>query len=124
MIRYSPKLLLTLVFALLQCVAPLVHAHVDGKHSGILPPFLSAQSLSEHESINSASSVETHESPAITIAHEFQRNNQFTLAQPVQANIFNIPCLSDVKHQALAAPFIFVLSPYSKSLPQAPPALS
>lgn len=124
MMRHFPRILLALIFALLQCVAPLVHAHVDGQHSGILPPSLSAQSHSENESINSASSIEEYESPAISLAHEFQRDHQCAIAQPAQANIFNIPSLSDVKHLAVAAPAIFVLSPYNKSHPQAPPALS
>jgi hypothetical protein len=124
MMKYLSKLLLTFVFALLQCVAPLAHAHVDGQHSGILPPSLSAQSHAEHMSINSTSTVKEYESPAITLSHEFQRDHQCAIAQPAQANIFNILSLSDEKHLTVATPAIFVLSPYKKSHPQAPPALS
>ena len=122
--RYLTKLLLTLVFALLQCVAPLVHAHVDGQHSGILPPSPYAQPHSHHESTSPTSSIEKYESPAITLSHEFQRDHQCAIPQPEQAAIFNIPSLRDIKLLDVAAPAIFVLSPYNKSHPQAPPALS
>jgi len=114
-----PRILLALIFALLQCVAPLVHAHIDGQHSGILPPSFSAQ----HHPDNSTGSIEEYESPAITLAHEFQRDHQCAIAQPAQTSIFNIPGLSEVKLLAVTAPAIFVLSPYHKSHPQAPPAL-
>lgn len=121
--NYFAKILLTLVFALLQCVAPLVHAHVDGQQSGILPPLFSVQSHLEHASINSTSNVTNSESPAITLAHEFQRDHQCAITQPAQKNIFKIPS-RDIKHLAVAVPAIFVLSPYNNSLPQGPPVLS
>jgi hypothetical protein len=123
MTKYLPRILLTLIFALLQCVAPLVHAHVDGQLSGMLPPTLSAQHHSDHESIKSDCAVEEYESPAISIQHEFQRDNHCVIAQPAQTNIFQLPRTADVKYLAVAPPSIIVLSPYKKSHPQAPPVL-
>jgi hypothetical protein len=61
------------VFALLQCIAPFVHAHVDGQtdaslHGYNIPHHLSDRSISQ-------SRVETHESQAIVISDEYQRDD-------------------------------------------------
>lgn len=121
--NYFSRILPVLIFALLQCVAPLVHAHVDGQLSGILPPSLTAQYHTEPESAGAICSIEEYESPAISIPHEYQRDDFFAIAPPLPANILSLPRLTAVKHASPVAPAIVVLSPYDKSHPQAPPVL-
>lgn len=108
--KRNPLNILTLfVFALLQCVAPLVHAHVDGQadtsiHAYSIPHHLSDRNVSQCH-------AESHESQAIAISDEYQRDNALaiivdsvTLVHPearcatLQAiAAFNAPCaLSDV----------------------------
>ena len=111
--------LLVLTFALLQCVAPLVHAHVDGQHSGVLPPSLESH---HHSQEQAECVVEADESPAIGL-HEYQRNDQPVLAHSATAITFNIHPVVVVKLSPQSPPPAIVLAPYSKSHPQAPPAL-
>lgn len=115
--------LLAFIFVLLQCAAPLVHAHVNGEQEGVLPLGLGSQHfLLDHlEAIGGI--VENDESPAIDLSHEFQRNDHPALPRPVYLNLF-------IVNLDVAARFNFTIpapknffSPYSKSHPQAPPAL-
>jgi hypothetical protein len=61
------------LFALTQCIAPLVHAHVNGieantaLHTHDIPRISSASGLA-------CSHFESEESQAISIAHEYQRD--------------------------------------------------
>jgi hypothetical protein len=122
--RFYLKLIFSFVFAILQCVEPLEHAHIDGKNSGLLPPSLYSQHQIQSDSnlTDSAKSIEEFESPAITLDHEFQRNYQCAIAaQP--ANLYK-SCQRQVIQFAVDSYAIFVPSPYNKFLPQAPPALS
>ena len=122
--RYHSRILLTLIFALLQCVAPLVHAHVDGQLSGILPPSLEIQYLPDHTSVKASDSIVKHESPAITISDEFKTDSQRAVARPSLENILNIPRIADAKYRLAAVAAIIVVSSYYKPHPQAPPALT
>jgi hypothetical protein len=122
--RYFPKYLLALIFTLLQCVAPLVHAHVSGNQSGVLPPSLTVQQqLSDHLIIKSADSIEENESPAIIIPHEYKQHNQSSIPRSQQTGILDLLCLTDITIQTASDQPVMVLSPYNKSHPQAPPEL-
>lgn len=121
--RRKPLHILTLfVFALLQCIAPLVHAHVDGQtgtsiHAYNIPHHLSDRSVSQCH-------VEAHESQAIAISDEYQRDNTLAVivdsVPPVRPETrcrtletiatFNAPC----------APSDIHLTPQ----PHAPPQLN
>jgi hypothetical protein len=122
MMKRPTHTLLALIFALLQCAAPLVHAHVDGQHSGLLPPSLETQSLSE-QFAQVDCSIEADESPAITIPHEFQRDDQPALVNHAASKTFDLLPACQTILVSSTAPPVSVFSPYSKSHPQAPPAL-
>jgi hypothetical protein len=122
--RYVSKFLLTFIFALLQCVAPLVHAHVSGVQSGILPPsFAVHHHLENDDALKSADTFEENESPAITIPHEFQRNNQSAIPQPGQTGIIDSPNFFSIKLQSTLVRPVVTSFPYCKPHPQAPPTL-
>jgi hypothetical protein len=122
--RYFPKCLLTLIFTLLQCALPLVHAHVNGIQSGMLPPSLNVQQQqSNHDILKSANFIEENESPAITIPHEFQRNNPCSIPQPQLGIILELPRLFAITLKPTEVQPIIVSSPYNKPHTQAPPGL-
>ena len=115
-----------LLFTLIQCVAPLVHAHVDGIQSSAtfhahgIPHYqyqISAQELSR-------SHVESYESAAISIPHEIQRDNTiaildiaFTLSHPSSPQQAKVsPYSHDSQHISTCA--------YRKPPTQAPPQFS
>jgi hypothetical protein len=79
--------------------------------------------LSDHDILKSANSIEENESPAITIPHEFQRNNPSSIPQPQQAGILDLPCLFDISPLTTVEQPIIVSSQYNKPHPQAPPVL-
>jgi hypothetical protein len=120
MLKRPLHTLLALTFALLQCAAPLVHAHVNGQHSGLLPPSLETQ---HHTQVLTDCVIEEDESAAITIPHEFQRDEQPVLPPTNATKDFDALPTGVVRliKVSVAPPAVF--SPYSKSHPQAPPAL-
>jgi hypothetical protein len=123
--RYVSKFLLTFIFALLQCVTPLVHAHVSGIQSGILPPSLAVHyHLEKDDGLKSADTFEENESPAITVPHEFQRNNQSAIPQPWQNGIIDLPNFTIIKLQSTLVQSVVTSFPYCKPHPQAPPTLT
>jgi hypothetical protein len=62
---------MVLLFALLQCVAPLVHAHIDGNNEHTSSAQTAPQA--HNYSIELNSYIEESESAAISLANEFQR---------------------------------------------------
>lgn len=80
-------ILMILLFALLQSVAPLVHAHVDGHnfHANSVQTALQTN----NQSIQFCSSAEEFESPAISLDNEIQREVNDTLAD----NLAPLPLL-------------------------------
>lgn len=124
MLKHSIHTLLVVVFALLQCAAPLVHAHVNGQHTGLIPPALTAPHLIGNELTQTDYVIETDESPAISLANEFQRNNHPAIPQPSWSYTTDTPPVAVVKFLPVTPPSVSFFSTYSKSLPQAPPALS
>jgi hypothetical protein len=123
MLRHWAKLLLTLTFALLQCVAPLVHAHVDGNQTGVLPPYFSTQTHSSLDLLKSDGLIEEYESPAITVQDEFQRDKVFSLDQHVKLKIFVFPEVTAINIDCTVEHFFFSIAPYSTPPTQAPPVL-
>jgi hypothetical protein len=119
----SFHILALLSFALIQCVAPLVHAHVDGIQSNAafhahgIPHYqhlISTQELSR-------SHVESYESAAISIPHEIQRDNSlaiidnaFTFSHPSSPQLTTVtPASHSSQHISTYA--------YQKPPTQAPP---
>lgn len=120
MVKRPLHLLLAITFTLLQCAAPLVHAHVNGQLSGLLPPALETQ---HQPTVQNDCVIEEDESPAITIPHEYQRDEQPVLSHSTPALLFVALPLSHIQ-PALASPHSVAVAPhYPKSRPQAPPAL-
>jgi hypothetical protein len=123
MLKHPLHTLLLLIFALLQCAAPLVHAHVNGEHTGIIPPALAAPHVQD-ELTQTDCAIETDESPAISLSTELQRNNVPALPQPSWTYTAETRAASTVKFRTPSPHPASFFSPYSKSHPQAPPALS
>ena len=123
MMKRSLHILLALTFALLQCAAPLVHAHVNGENSGLLPPPLETQHHLSDLLAQANCVIEAAESLAISLAPEFQRNDHPAIPQSSSANIPNSLQVVVVKFHPSPAPSGIFFSPYSKSLSQAPPRL-
>lgn len=118
MMKRPLRILLLLAFALLQCAAPLVHAHVDGQLSGLLPPSLETQ---HHPQMQADCAIEENESPAITLPNELQRDDQPSLTQPHTTQSFDILPVATAKLAPAINDPDAVFSPYRKSHPQAPP---
>lgn len=115
--------LLAFMFVLLQCTAPLVHAHVNGEQEGMLSPGLGAQHFLLEPLEASGCIVENGGSPAIDLSHAFQNNGHFALPRPVYTHWFSVNLDVAVRFTSTTpAPKNF-FPPYSKSHPQAPPAL-
>lgn len=123
MLKRPLHALLVLVFALLQCVAPLVHAHVDGQNSGLIPPAFSLQSPADEQLALTDCVMEASESAAIGLAHKLPRNEQAALPQPIFRATLDVPPATVAEFNSLSATRILFFTPYSKSLSQAPPTL-
>ncbi len=120
MLKRPLHLLLVITFTLLQCAAPLVHAHVNGQLSGLLPPALETQ---HPAAIQNDCVIEEDESPAITIPHEYQRDEQPVLTNSAPALLFVALPLRHIL-SARTLPRSVDLPPhYPQFQPQAPPAL-
>jgi hypothetical protein len=124
MLRHTLHTLLALTFTLLQCAAPLVHAHVDGQLSGLLPPTFETQHHTTEQFVHTHDALEENESAAITLPHEFQRDNQPVLDHPAAIHIPGIPPALGIQIVAAATASPNIQPRYNKSHPQAPPALS
>lgn len=123
MIRRPFHTLLIFAFALLQCVAPLVHAHVDGQQSGILPPTLTAQPQASDNLALAGCVIEVNESTAIGLQSEWQRDEQPAITQPSWINTFSARPVATAQFLSPAAlPHRAPLT-YHTPQPQAPPAL-
>lgn len=120
MVKRPLRLLLAITFTLLQCAAPLVHAHVNGQLSGLLPPALEAQ---HQQTILNDCVIEEDESPAITIPHEYQRDEQPELTNSAPALLFVTLPLRHIQTARTLTQSVALPPHYPKSRPQAPPAL-
>lgn len=122
MMKHPLNCLLMLLFALLQCAAPLVHAHVNGQHDGdISPPALKTHHYAQTSNAHADCTVGQDESAAISLPHELQRDEQPSLPQ---ATVAGVPTPRPVAILALPREHrmdVACFAPYRKSLPQAPP---
>lgn len=110
-----------LLFALTQFVAPFAHAHVNGMqdsasiHTGDTPHHLSVNALSQCH-------AESHESPAIEIQQEYQRDDATTIpALPVSA-VHPLAANGKTQKSNGYDPLHSIALPYHRPHPQAPPA--
>ena len=121
---------LLLLFVLLQCVAPLAHAHINDEHGeydgqGVHIDMVDAPWLNDHghESDSTHLSVDEHHSAVVSMQPEY-RSGELTAAQPVYANIKCPTVLC--KHIALRFVNLFQqslpLPLYQHPPGQAPPA--
>jgi hypothetical protein len=111
--------LLTLIFAFLQCVSPLVHAHAEGEQSGLLHIATAASVLADGQD-----GLSTDSSAIISLSDDIHRHAQLALPLaplsplPVQPTVepkHGLPYLSVIRIQRAAC---------CTPPPQAPPALS
>jgi hypothetical protein len=111
--------LLTLIFAFLQCMSPLVHAHTEGEQSGMLhvTAAVSAQ-LEEMDGLT------TDDAAIVSLTDDIHRYVQLALPpapllplpmQPLVVPTNDLPYLSVIRIQRAAC---------CTPPPQAPPALS
>lgn len=120
-IRY----LLLLLFALLQCVAPLAHAHVNGNNAAqnVHLAIIDSAALAVHDSDATHFAAERHPSAVVCMPPEY-RCGDLAAAQPVHAHK---QCPSVLcEHIALRFVNLYQqslpLPPYQHPRSQAPPA--
>lgn len=117
---------LLLLFALLQCVAPLAHAHVNGNNAGqnAHVAVFDSSWLSSHEFDTAQSSVEQHHSAVVCMPPEYRYSDLTTVQPPVIATD-NIQ-LKGGEHTTLPITYYsqqnLPLSPCQHPCSQAPPA--
>ncbi len=115
-------LLLLIIFALLQSVAPLVHAHVEGGGAGIHAPGLEAP----HHILNvqqaNQNVIEVAESAAISMADQLQRDDSVVFFPAVEVTqTVNVAPLVVIKISLPVVVRATVTPSYQKPHPQAPP---
>ena len=110
-----------LLFALTQFVAPFAHAHVNGMqgsasiHTGDTPHHLSVYALSQCH-------AESHESPAIEVQQEYQRDDAAAIpAIPVSA-VHPLAANGKTRESNGYDPLHSIAPPYHRPHSQAPPA--
>jgi hypothetical protein len=115
--------LLIALFTLLQSIAPLAHAHINGQHDGIDPPKFSSPYQHNEIIVHAEGGIEGEASPTIGLSNEFQRDNHAAIPHASLALIFESHFTTVTK---LLRPITSATSlppPYSKALSQAPPHL-
>ena len=124
------RLKLLLLFALLQCVAPLAHAHVNGHHAdqnlhfdSVDSRWMSAHDFAAGQHESTKLSSEQHHSAVVSMPPEY-RYSDMIIAQPLINNDQSLLLLSEytVLLRASADLQTFPLSPYQHPCSQAPPA--
>ncbi|HQS59816.1 MAG TPA: hypothetical protein PLU16_15300 [Gallionellaceae bacterium] len=120
------RYLLLMLFVLLQCVAPLVHAHVHGENVGQNVHFdtIDTSWLSDHhhEPGTTQLSAEEHHHAVVTMPLGY-RLSALVIDQPVVASQYDMPVLSE--HGAVLSVVsyqqIFPYTPHQHPFSQAPP---
>lgn len=125
-LNHTIRLLLLMLFVLLQCVAPLAHAHVNGDNADQSMHFDDIDSLwsgdHHHESATTQFSAEEHHSAVVRMPPEY-RSSAVVIAQPVLTSRhcmampgeFDLLVFDDFYQQTLSS------SPYQHPFSQAPP---
>ncbi len=123
------RLQLLMLFALLQCVAPLAHAHVNGQHTDheVHLELGHAHWFNDHHGATSTATTHLsaggHDSAVVCMPTAY-RFNTHAAAQLVVVNLQSIPLLCE----AGALPLLITerqvlpLLPYQHPFSQAPPA--
>jgi len=118
------RLQLLLLFALLQCVAPVAHAHVNGHHADqhVHLAYIDHLDLSDHESGLSHLSVEAGHSSVVSMPPEYRYADP-VIAQAVAVDEHLFALREHIAH-AFAPPGrqALPLPPYQHPCSQAPPA--
>lgn len=124
-----PRLLLLMLFVLLQCVAPLAHAHVNNGHGDNTAQHVHFDSIDSswlsdhhHEADATQLSAEGHHSAVVCLPPEC-RSGSLLIEQPVLASRhdqimpgeYSAVVFGTVYRHGLASP------PYQHPLSQAPP---
>ncbi len=119
------RLSLLMLFALLQCVAPLAHAHVNGHHADhtLHVELSDASSHDDHDAVSTHLTDEGHHSAFVSMPPAYRFNVQIgaqaalvitkPVAPPCEPSALPLPV---VERQEI--PFLPYLHPFS----QAPPA--
>jgi hypothetical protein len=110
------------LFALTQCIAPFAHAHVDGVQGGHASIHVSDLPHAQVQPELAHCHIESHESQAVSLQQEFQRDDTtFSPAVAVSA-IHPLPrCLAPAASDVCAHPRPGLIA-YHLPHPQAPPA--
>lgn len=124
--KKSSHIFALLLFALIQCFAPLVHAHVDGIQA--TAPSFHAHDIPRHIATQHSSTVElsqyhleSYESQAITIPHEHSRDNTPFVAYLLPASTHPSPPRITIGTVEPYAPSRSCASPFRRPHTQAPP---
>lgn len=127
----SIRLLLLMLFVLLQCVAPLAHAHVNDEHGeyngqGVhidLVDFTQLNAHHHHETDSAHVSVDEHQSAVVSMQPE-SRSSALAIDEPAAASKYGMFELRE--HGAVIAVYFYPpplpLTPYQHPNSQAPPA--
>lgn len=119
--KKSLNTLLLVAFALLQSVAPLVHAHVNGEQSGVLPPVFELVYHAGNELSQADCFIAATDSPAINLSHEFHRDSQPALPSPGLTRIVEPALVGFAIFPSIEALRFSSFLPYSRAHAQAPP---
>lgn len=124
--KKSLHILALLLFALIQCFAPLVHAHVDGIQAAA--PSFHAHDIPRHIATRHSAIIElsqyhleSYESQAISIPHEHPRDNAPFVAHLFPASTHPYPPRITI---GIVEPYDTprsLISPYRRPHTQAPP---
>jgi len=122
------RLKLMLLFVLLQCMAPVAHAHVNGNNFSqhaptVHTPRLVLHSHDHQDSDSTGISADEQHSAVVSMPPEYRCSGLKLLAQPVTVNSQSQPVQSVRAVISFAAPNIqtFPLPSYQHPFSQAPP---
>lgn len=111
--------LLTLIFAFLQCVSPLVHAHAGGEQSGMLHVAAAASvQLDERANLTADTSA------IISLSDDIHRYVQLALPSAILSPLPVQPSVVQTHHQPYLSVIRIQRAACCTPPPQAPPALS
>jgi len=119
------KTSLALIFALLQCIAPVAHAHISGSSAGHGIHLPDIQLQHEHGASQLSGSAAVQESPAISAAQGFERDDQSAAPASQMAYADLMPQPTDVEsathYRSPSHPLILPLASFRQPYSHAPP---
>jgi hypothetical protein len=118
--RIPFHILTLLIFALTQCFAPFIHAHVDGVDNGTS---IHTHEIQRHIATDHPH-IESYESQSVTPAHEYQRDDALVIAVDHASTTHpSSPCISIVSVGSPAS-IRSIAFAFQKPHTQAPPRFS